>query len=162
MNSLDLLALGIVTFSIVIGLMRGVTREVLSLLAWFAAFYAARTYAPMLAPMIPGLDAPNIANATALVLIFIAVLIAAGLLTRLMGGVVELAGLGFYDRILGSLFGAGRAVLILASLAILAGLTALPKSQVWHTARVHGHLEDAALKLKPWLPSDLAALIQYH
>jgi membrane protein required for colicin V production len=162
MNSLDLLVSGLVVLSILIGLMRGLTREVLSLLAWFAAVYAARTYAPMLAPMIPGLDAPALANAAALVVVFIAVLIAAGLLAKAMGGMVKLAGLGVDDRILGSLFGTARAALILASLAILAGLTALPKSQVWQTARVHAYLENAATKLKPWLPADLAALIQYH
>ena len=162
MTSLDLLALGIVLFSAVLGLMRGLTREVLSLLSWAAAFYAAKTYAPQLAPWIPGLDAPALSHAVALVVIFVAVLITASLVSAVLGGLVKMVGAGAYDRILGGLFGTARAGLILLMLTLLGGLTALPKSQAWQTSLIHGHLEQAAGTLNPWLPADLAALIQYH
>jgi membrane protein required for colicin V production len=162
MTSLDLIALAIFVFSAVLGLMRGLTREVLSLLSWFVAFYAAKSFAPFLAPWLPGLDAPALSHAVALVLVFVAVLIAASLLAAVLGGLVKVAGLGPYDSLLGGLFGAARGSLILLMLTLLAGLTALPKTQAWQASRIHGHLEQAAAKLKPWLPADMAALIQYH
>jgi membrane protein required for colicin V production len=162
MTSLDLLALGILAISAVLGLMRGLSRELLSLLSWFAAFYAAKTFASSLAPMIPALDSPGLRHAAALVLIFVAVLIVASLLAAAIGGLVKVAGVGAYDSLLGGLFGAARGVLILLMLTLLAGLTALPKTQSWHKSLVHGHLEQAAAKLKPWLPADMATLIQYH
>ncbi len=162
MSSLDLIALGIFAFSAVLGLMRGLTREVLSLLSWFVAFYAAKSFAPMLAPFIPGLDAPALSHAAALVVIFVAVLIAASLFSAAVGGLVKVAGMGPYDRLLGGLFGAARGGLILLMLTLLAGLTALPKTHAWQASLIHGHLEQAAVKLKPWLPADMAALIQYH
>lgn len=161
MTSLDLVALGIFAVSAVLGLMRGLTREVLSLLAWCVAFYAAKSFAPIVASWLPGLDAPALKNAAALVLVFVAVLIAASLASAAVGGLVKLTGMAPYDRILGGLFGALRALLILLMLTLLAGLTALPKTQVWQSSLIHGHLEQAAGKSKPWLPSDLAALIQY-
>lgn len=162
MTSLDLIAFGILLFSAVLGLMRGLTREVLSLCAWFAAFYAAKSFAPLLAPLIPGLDAPALSHAAALVVIFVAVLILASLLAAALGGLVKVAGLGPYDSLLGGLFGATRGALVLIMLTLLAGLTALPKTRAWQASLVHGHLEQVAIKIKPWLPADLAALIQYH
>lgn len=162
MSSLDLIALGIFAFSAVLGLMRGLTREVLSLLSWFVAFYAAKSFAPMLAPWIPGLDAPALSHAASLVVIFVAVLIAASLLSAAVGGLVKVAGMGPYDSLLGGLFGAARGSLILLMLTLLAGLTALPKTHAWQASLIHGHLEQAASKLKPWLPADMATLIQYH
>ena len=91
-----------------------------------------------------------------------AVLIAASLLSAILGGLVKMVGAGAYDRILGGLFGMARAGLILLMLTLLGGLTALPKTPAWQTSLIHGYLEQAAGKLKPWLPTDLAALIQYH
>lgn len=162
MTSLDLIALGILVFSAVLGLMRGLSRELLSLLSWFAAFYAAKSFAPMLAPWLPGLDAPALRHAAALVLLFVAVLIAASLLAAAVGGLVKLVGMGPYDSLLGGLFGVARGSLILLMLTLLAGLTALPKTKAWQASLIHGHLEQAVGKIKPWLPADMAALIQYH
>lgn len=162
MTALDLIAFGIVALSTVLGLMRGLSKEVLSLLSWFIAFYAAKSFAPVVAPLIPGLDAPSFSHAAALVLVFIAVLIASSLLAAAVGGLVKITGMGPYDSILGGLFGASRAGIILLLLTLLAGLTALPKTQLWQTSLIHGYLEQAAGKLKPWLPADMAALIQYH
>jgi membrane protein required for colicin V production len=160
MSSLDLIALGILLLSAVLGLMRGLSREVLSLLSWFAAFYAAKSFAPLVAPWLPGLAAPALSHAVALVLIFVVVLIAASLLAAAVGGLVKLVGLGPYDSLLGGLFGAARGILILLMLTLLAGLTALPKTKTWQASLMHGPLELAVGKIKPWLPANLAALIQ--
>lgn len=162
MTSLDWFALGVFAISLVLGLMRGLSREALSLLSWIVAFIAAKTFAPVVAPFIPGVDAPALGHAAALVLVFVAVLIAASLLSAALGGLLKVAGLGAYDSMLGGLFGALRAGLILLLLSLMAGLTALPKTQVWRESLIHGHLELAAGKIKPWLPRDLAALIHFH
>ncbi len=162
MTSLDLFALAVFAISSILGLMRGLSRELLSLLSWFAAFYAAKTYSSVLAPMIPALDSPALKHAAALVLIFVAVLILASLVTAAIGGLIKVAGVGAYDNMLGGLFGAARGVFILLLLTVLAGLTALPKTQAWRVSLVHGPLEQASAKLKPWLPTELATLIQYH
>jgi membrane protein required for colicin V production len=161
MTSVDLFALGVFAISLVLGLLRGLTREVLSLLAWCAAFYAAKTFAPLVARFIPGIDSPALSHAAALVLVFVAVLILASLLAAALGGLIKVAGLGAYDSLLGGLFGVLRGSLILLMLTLLAGLTALPKSHAWRTSLIHRPLEQVAGKCKPWLPADLAALIQY-
>jgi hypothetical protein len=48
----------------------------------------------------------------------------------------------------------------LIGLTMIAGLTAVQKTQVWQHALARAPLEQMASKLHPWLPADLAALIR--
>lgn len=161
MTSLDLLVLGIVVGSSMLGAWRGFVREAFSLAALMLAFLAAKEFAPALAPLLPGLEGGGLRYAAALVLIFVVVLVAGGLLAVLSAGMLRMAGLGVYDRMLGFAFGLARACAVLVMLTLLAGLTALPASQVWQASLASGPLEDYAVRVKPWLPDDLAALIRF-
>ena len=142
-------------------LLRGFVREAFSLAAWIVAFLAARALSPALAGLIPGIDQEGLRQAAAIVVIFLAVLIAAHLLAAALAKLMQLAGLGSLDRMLGMLFGAGRAAVVLVLLTLVAGLTALPRSEAWRASLVHGPLESLAGKVIPWLPEDLAALIRF-
>ena len=161
MTSLDWIVLAILLLSTALGLMRGLAREMLSLAAWVLAFWGAKLFAPFIAPSVPGLDNPSLRYAAALLLIFLLILILASLAAAIVGKLIKLAGLGFYDRFLGGVFGILRGTLALLGLTLIAGLTALPKSQAWQLSQSHEQLERMAGKFLPWLPSDLAALIRY-
>lgn len=161
MTAVDWVALAILAASLVMGVLRGFVREAFSLGAWIVAFVAARTFAPALADLVPGLEQEGARQAVAIVLLFIGVLIAAQLLASILSKLFKLAGLGGLDRMLGMLFGAGRAFVVLVMLTLLAGLTALPRSEVWRASVVRGPLEVVAAKVIPWLPDDLAALIRF-
>ncbi|MEW5891869.1 MAG: CvpA family protein [Pseudomonadota bacterium] len=162
MTVIDLIALAIVALSCVMGLMRGFVREAMSLAGWLLAFYGARSFAPEVGAWLPGIEDASLRYGAALVLIFVTVLLAASLLALLMRGMVNLAGLGAYDKMVGAAFGALRAVLILLVLSVVAGLSALPKTQAWQASWSHTWLESAVLSLKPWLPQELAVLIQFQ
>lgn len=162
MTSIDLIALVILLGSAVVGLVRGFTREVFSLGALILAFLAARQFSPWLAPHLPGLGEGALRYAAALLLVFVLVLVLAGIAGMLIGSAVRLAGLGPYDRFLGGLFGLARGGIVLVLLTLLAGLTAMPRSLAWQASWVHAPLEAVALRCKPWLPQDLAELIQYQ
>lgn len=161
MTAVDWIALAILAASLIMGLLRGFVREAFSLAAWVVAFLAARTFAPAVAGLIPGLDQEGLRQAAAIVLVFVVVLIVAQLLAAALAKLMQLAGLGGLDRMLGMLFGAGRAVVLLVLLTLVAGLTAMPRSEAWRASIVHGPLELAAGKVIPWLPEDLAALIRF-
>ena len=161
MSSLDIVVLGILVGSTLLGLMRGLVKEVFSLAAWILAFIGARTFGPLLAQQLPGADNPALRHAMALILVFVLILVVAGLAGSLLAGVVRLVGLGAYDRLLGVLFGLLRGGVAVVALALLAGLTALPKTHMWQTAMSRVPLEVAAQKLKPWLPRDISVLIKY-
>jgi len=161
MNSLDIIVLAILAASTLLGLTRGFVREVFSLAAWVLAFIGARLLGPVLAPMMPGADNPGLQYAAALVLVFVVILVGAGLLGGVLAGLVKLAGLGVYDRLLGMMFGVVRGGAALLGLALLAGLTAVPKTVFWQSAQTRMPLELAAQKIAPWLPKDVSVLIKY-
>jgi membrane protein required for colicin V production len=105
---------------------------------------------------------PGVRYAAAIALVFVLVLVLAGLVGMMVGGAVRLAGLGVYDRLLGGLFGVTRGLAMLVLLTLLAGLTALPRTTSWQASWAHGALEAMAVRCMPWLPDDIAVLIQFQ
>ena len=72
------------------------------------------------------------------------------------------AGLGWADRTLGAVFGAGRGVLVALILVLIGGLTPLPKEVWWREATLAPPLETAVIAAKPWLPAEVAKRIRYR
>jgi membrane protein required for colicin V production len=161
MSSLDIVVLGILAGSTLLVLMRGLVKEVFSLAAWILAFIGARIFGPLLAPLLPWAENPALQHGLAMVLVFVVTLIGAGLAGSLLAGLVRLAGLGVYDRVLGVMFGLLRGGAAVVALALLAGMTAMPKTQAWQTALSRVPLEVATQRVVPWLPRDVSVLIKY-
>lgn len=161
MSVVDIVVLAILAGSILLGLTRGLVKEMFSLAAWVAAFIGARLLGPGVAQMLPGVADPALRHALSLLLVFVAILVGAGLAGSALAGVVRWVGLGGYDRFLGMLFGALRAGVALVALALLAGMTALPQTHAWQSALSRAPLESSALWFKPWLPRDVARLVKY-
>lgn len=161
MTTLDLFIVGVLAVSAVLGLMRGFIRELFSLGAWVLAFLFAKSLAPFFAPVIPGIDSETMRYLLAIVLVFICILVLATLSGTILAGMVKWVGLGFYDKFLGLIFGILRGGVIVLLFTLLAGLTALPRSEFWQSARLSGQLEVLAERVIPWLPASLAQHIQY-
>jgi len=161
MTTLDLIILGVLAVSAALGLMRGFIREVFSLGAWILAFLFAKSLAPFVAPVVPGIESEATRYLTAIVLVFIFILVLASMSGAILAGVVKWVGLGFYDKFMGLVFGALRGGVILLLFTLLAGLTALPRTEFWQGALLSGRLEALAVRVLPWLPSRLAEHIHY-
>ena len=78
--------------------------------------------------------------------VFLAVLAVGGLLTWLVGQLVQKTGLSGTDRLLGGLFGAARGLLLVLALIIAAGFTPIPLDPWWAESRVI----QALLPLADW------------
>jgi membrane protein required for colicin V production len=114
MNLVDLLVLVIVAISGLLGLSRGLVRELLGLGSWVVAGYAAWRLGPLVMPMTrEAIGNPDIADPAAYAVTFVALLIVLSLLANLVGRLVQLSALGGLDRTLGLVFGVGRGVLVL-------------------------------------------------
>lgn len=163
MTEFDYIVIAIVALSVVLSVLRGLVKEVLSLVNWAAAFYLANRYAGDVMVYLSWaeqLSAPMQAlvgcvSVFVLVLLLGAVLI--GLLTRL----ILAAGLGFFDRGLGALFGVARGLLIVVILVTAAGLTSLPQKAFWREAMLSGYAQDAVRLLKPHLPPHVVEWVKY-
>ncbi len=163
MTPFDYFVLAVMAVSLLVGVTRGVVSEILALLAWVAAFIAARMWAvPAGNLLLAELSDPLWRQLAGFVAVFVAVLILFALVRWVMGLLLKAAGLRPLDRVLGALFGVARGVLVLLALVLLAGLTPLPQQQWWRQAMFAPPLETGVLAVKPWLPPELAKRIQYR
>ena len=154
MNSIDGIVLALTFFSAVLGLWRGVVREVLSLLAWVAGVLLAGHFAADLAPRLP-VSSEVFAYALAWVLILLLVLLLAGLLARLLKQLLSVAGLGVVDRLLGGAFGVLRGGLIVVLMVQLIGMTGFNRYPVWTDSQLVPLAKQLLEFLKPVLPASL-------
>lgn len=163
MTWLDYVVLAIAAASVVWGIWRGLVREVISVAAWVLAFLGANMLAGPLGEMLPdALPTPEIRVLVAFVLVFIAILAVCTLLGRMLSKLARVAGLGELDRSLGGVFGLARALLIALAIALVAGLTTLPRKPVWRDSVSGPLLAQAVLAFKPWLPRTFALRLRYH
>ena len=163
MTAFDYAVLLIIGLSILLSVMRGLVREVMSLVSWVAAFWIANAYTAQLAPLLPQ-EIPNVSLRllAAFLILFLATLLVLSLVTIAASEFVKTLGLGPMDRVLGASFGLARGLLIVVTLLLLAGLTSLPRQGVWRNAMFSAPLEAVAMQVKPWLPDDLAKRINYE
>lgn len=130
----DIIILAVMGISLVFGLFRGLLRELLSLVSWVLAFWIAYRYSSPVAQVVDtALQNPALSQAVSAILVFVIVLVALMVLTSLIAKVFKATGLAGLDRILGGLFGLGRAVVILFAALFLAGLTGAVE-QHWYNA----------------------------
>ena len=157
MALLDWIFLGVLGLSLVLGAVRGLVFEVLSVLSWLAAFVLAQWFGPAVGAWLPmGNAAEPLRYAVGFVLLFVVVVFAGGLLAWGTRKAIEAVGLRPADRALGAGFGAARGVVLLLALAVVVNMTPLRSAQ-WWTESVGAGVSTAALRgLKPVLPAEFA------
>lgn len=94
--------------------------------------------------------------AAAFVLVFIAALFAAGLLTALLKKLVDAIGLRPVDRMLGAVFGVLRGMILLLAATVVMNMTALKSSAWWQESKGAQTLTAALTNLRPMLPEQFA------
>jgi membrane protein required for colicin V production len=128
----DLAMLGVIVFSILVGALRGLTFEVLSLLGWVAAWFAGLWLGPLLAPHLPiGAPGSPLNGIAAFACAFLVVLVLWGIAARAVSALVGKTLLRPLDRLLGALFGLARGVLVLLVLAMIVSYTPATASPAW-------------------------------
>lgn len=158
MNWLDYIIIGVIALSVAISLFRGFVREALALLVWAIAIWIGWTFFRELAEVLePWIDVPSLRLAVALALLMVATLLIGGSITYLIGELVERTGLSGTDRLLGTVFGMARGVLLVAILVLMAGLTPIPADPWWQESQLVGYFEEIAVWLRDLLPEDVAS-----
>jgi membrane protein required for colicin V production len=158
----DYLVLFVLVASVVISTMRGLVKEILSLVGWVVAFVVANAYGAQLAPLLPALiPGEAVRLMVAFVALFIGVRILMGLLTLAVDALVQAAGLSLADRGLGGLFGLARGIVIVLFGVILCGMTSIPQQDFWKNALLSPMAETGARTVKPFLPAALAQHVQF-
>lgn len=162
MTIFDYLVLFVLGCSVLLGTLRGLIKEVLSLASWLLSCVVANTYGAGLAALLPAaVPGQAIRLMLAFVVLFIGTRLLMGLLTLALDAVVEATGLTLADRGLGSAFGLARGLLIVLVAVILCGMTAIPRQTFWQQARFSPLAESGARAIKPYLPAAYAQHVQF-
>jgi membrane protein required for colicin V production len=162
MTAFDYAVLIIIGSSVVLSVMRGFAREVLALAGWIIAFLTANALSGLVAEWFaPFIRDGSLRALTAFVSVFVVTLIVVSLLAMAVSRLLKNAGLGLEDRLLGGFFGLARGLLIVLTVVLLSGLTALPRQPAWSDAMLSPPLEALAAAMKPWLPQAVSRYLSY-
>ena len=158
LNWIDIALGGALAISALVGLMRGFAKEILSLIAWGVALYAAWMFAEPVAKTYVNkvLTDEYIAYVAAFGGIFIGVLFLIGIVNLLISQVLKATGLGFLDRLLGLILGTVRGVLIGALVVFaLKFMVGTPdKLEMWKQSQLAPYFESMATWGYQQLPAD--------
>lgn len=128
----DTVMVAVIVVSALLGAMRGLTLEVLSLAGWVVAWFAGLWLGPALAPHLPLGDAGSTLNGVAaFACAFLLVLVLWGLAARVVSAMVGRTVLRPLDRGLGAVFGVLRGLVLLLAIATLFTFTPLGTAQAW-------------------------------
>jgi membrane protein required for colicin V production len=158
---LDLVLIGIMLISGLLALMRGFTRELLSLVAWgvaaVAAYFAFQQ--PQLIDLVqPYVDKPMIAKVIVAAVAFVVVLIIVSVIgVRISDAVVDSA-VGAFDRTLGFIYGLVRGLALVAIAYLFYGwLQPLEKQEDWvKNAKSLPIIRTATGIIEGFLPAEVA------
>ncbi|KDD15772.1 CvpA family protein [Bordetella bronchiseptica] len=162
MTGFDFVVLTILAVSAVLGLVRGLLKEILSLLAYLLAFVAAIWWGPTVYVWLePYIETALLRMGIAYAVVFIIVLLAAGLVNMTLAALIRTTGLTPADHGLGAMFGLARGLVLVLVLVALAGFTPLPQEDWWRDAMFSHSATEAVRQVKSWLPPSLATWLPY-
>jgi membrane protein required for colicin V production len=146
---IDWIALVIVVLSALIGLKRGFTREVLSVVTWVLAVVVAMSFSDRLSLLlVQWIQTDSWRLATAFGILFVLTLIVGAMLNHVLSEFVRMIGLGGLDRTLGVLFGVLRGAIVVVLLLVLARLLTLDEQ--WRDGFVMPMAEPVVQALGEW------------
>lgn len=120
MNPFDIFIIIIISYSIIRGLFRGLVKEVSSIIGVLGGFYAAYSYYPMVAKLLSGIiKEPSYLSILSFLIIFCGILIIISILGVVIKYLLNVAFLGWIDRICGVGFGFIKGVLIVTVIFII-------------------------------------------
>jgi membrane protein required for colicin V production len=153
---LDGILVGFTLVSAMLAMVRGFSREILSVISWAAAAAAAFFfYKPVLPYLTPYIDNEKVAMAASAGIVFIVALIVVSVITMKVADWIIDSRIGALDRTLGFVYGAARGILVVAVALLFFNWLAGAKAPAWITeAKSRPLLEQIGAKLESLLPED--------
>lgn len=159
----DGIVIGVVLFSAVLAMVRGFSREVLSIASWAGSVAAAYYLYPVLVPYVKNYTSDDrIAIAGSAGIIFLIALIVISFITSRIADFIIDSRIGALDRTLGFLFGAARGILLLVvAVAFWNWLIDVKQRPDWvNNSKSKPFLDALVLKLEAVLPTDIEPQIR--
>jgi membrane protein required for colicin V production len=161
---LDFILFGIMAVSALLALMRGFTREVLSLLAWglgIVAGYFASQMPQLTNLLLPYLDKPVFAQVAVGIITFLIALIMVSIVSVKISDRVIDSSAGAIDRSMGFIYGLARGLVLVALSYLLYSWAQPPESQEeWiKNAQSLSTIQTTSNFIKSLLPPEIASVL---
>lgn len=132
LTAVDWVIIVVLALSTLLSLWRGFVREALSLAGWVAAFLIANLFVDQTASLLAGtIDNITGRYVAAYAILFVATLIVATFVIYLAGQLVKATGLTVLDRLLGTVFGFSRGVIIILVVVFVLRQLVPPPDLLW-------------------------------
>ena len=153
---LDGILIGFTLVSAMLAMVRGFSREVLSIASWVAAAAAAFFFYPILVPYLtPYISNDKVAMAASAAIVFFIALIVVTVITMKIADFIIDSRVGALDRTLGVLYGAARGILVVAVGLLFFNWLAGDNQPGWVTeAKSKPLLDTIGEKIQGILPDD--------
>ena len=153
---LDGILVGFTLVSAMLAMVRGFSREILSIASWVAAAAAAYFFYPAVLPYVqPYVDNEQLAMAAAAGIVFVIALIVVTVITMKIADFIIDSRVGALDRTLGFLYGAARGILVVAVGLLFFTWLVGSNPPAWIAdAKSRPLLADIGARLQALLPDD--------
>lgn len=153
---LDGILVGFTLVSAMLAMVRGFSREILSIASWVAAAGAAYFFHPHVLPYVkPYIDNDKVQLAAAAGAVFVVALVIVTLITMRIADFIIDSRVGALDRALGFLYGAARGILVVAVGLLFFNWLVGANPPAWITeAKSRPFLEQIGAKIQSLLPDD--------
>jgi membrane protein required for colicin V production len=160
-NWIDYSIIAIIAISVLMSVMRGFVREVISLVIWVAAIVVSFVFYQYIAGLLVNvIHNDSLRLVISFVGLFLVTLVVGMLINYLIGQLVSNTGLSGTDRVLGIIFGIARGVIVVILLMMISDLTPLAKEEAWHQSVLIPHFIPLEDGLKKLLPTAITAHLQ--
>lgn len=141
--------------SVLIGLARGFAFELLSLVGWFAAWFAGFWLTPMFVGYIHvGEPGSGLNYGVTFACVFLVALVLWSLGARLVRALIRATPLSAFDRLLGAGFGFVRGLVVLLVAATVIGISPWGQSIAWQRSQGVAWLNTVLHELRPMFIND--------
>jgi membrane protein required for colicin V production len=153
MTSVDYILIGIFALSALLGLLRGLLREVLTIVTWLIALWLAWRFADVLLPYLGtgALSKPPVNLWAARGLMFLGIMLIGTVITAVVAQIVRASLFSGMDRFLGFVFGLLRGALIVGVLVMLAQRAGLNQQDWWQKSKLMPYGEAVAALMGSWV-----------
>ena len=159
MHWLDLVIIGVISLSILTGVIRGFIKELIALCIWVLAIWMGYQYAPLLDPYLNSwISDKSIRFIAGFVIIMVSTLITGGIFNAVLGILMKKSGLSGTDRILGIVFGFARGFFIVTLGLLVLQMTSLSREEQTKDSRLMVMFQPSVQWISARVPSILAKM----
>ncbi len=152
----------VIVFSTLISLMRGFISEAISLLTWIIAVILAFKFSQVLSDRLAGMiHNPSVRFFVSFIIVFLIVLILGSIISHLLSSLVRSTGLSGTNRLLGTVFGFARGILLVAIFILFAGMTSVVRESWWQSSYLIPYFHDIVAWLQQFIPNHFPSMSHY-